>query len=337
VSLALTILLAACVAAIATRLAIPWLQCYGAVAHENARTMHRGAVPKGGGALLLAAAGLAVFAAPTEMPAGDIGYVVLAGTLILAAVSWRDDVGHVPAWIRLPIHIAIALWFVLALPQEARVFQGWLPFAADRAIAAIALAWMMNLYNFMDGINAITGAETISISIGYVLIALLATHTLPFTPLAAALIGASAGFLVWNARTKPLVFLGDTGSVPLGFLMGVLMLDLAVRGYWAAALILPAYYFADASLTLLRRIANGERPWEAHKTHAYQRAGETLGHLPVVARIVAANAVLIAAASLSLAQPLSAMLVAGLTVTILLANLKTAAQPRSSDSDPSRP
>lgn len=327
--------IAALVAALLTRLAIPWLERQGAVAHENARTMHSGAVPKGGGLALLVAAAVAIivtgFAAGGDWPPRSL----IGGTVALAILSWRDDVGDLPAVVRFCVHLAVAAWAVLSLPDDARVFQGYLPHAADRLLAVIALGWMMNLFNFMDGINAIAGAEMIAIAAGYLALGLVTAAALLFATLAAALIGASAGFLIWNARARPLVFLGDVGSVPLGYLAGVLMIDLAVAGHWAAALILPAYFLLDATLTLLRRVAAGERPWQAHRSHAYQRAARAIGaHLPVVAWISLANALLIVAALASVSHPAAAIVAAVAILAALMLKLERAGRSRSSDSGP---
>ena len=181
-----------------------------------------------------------------------------AGLVIAAAVSWRDDVTPLAPAIRLPLHFLAAACLVLALPGDARIFQGLLPLALDRALGVLLLAGFMNFFNFMDGINGLAGSEAVAIAGGYLLLT-ITTIGLAYAPLAAALLGASIGFLVWNLREKALVFLGDVGSVPLGLLTGALMIDLAVNGYWPAALILPSYFLADAALTLAKRLLRGEK------------------------------------------------------------------------------
>ncbi|MEQ1717310.1 MAG: glycosyltransferase family 4 protein, partial [Hyphomicrobium sp.] len=296
-NLFLTALLAFAAAALLTRAMIPWLAAQGAVATENNRTMHTGVVPKGGGLALLIAMVLALLVLILSSgifsgTSGGLPMPLAVGLMLAAAVSWRDDIRPLPAQIRLPIHFAAAACFVLSLPGEARVFQGLLPYAGDRALAILALAGFMNFFNFMDGINGIAGAEAVAIAGGYLVLAAAAAVALPFAPLAAALLGATAGCLVWNLRErgKALVFMGDVGSVPLGFLTGALMIDLASRGQWAAAVILPSYFLTDAGVTLVRRVLNGEKVWEAHRSHFYQRAAEAVGaHLPVVWRVSAAN------------------------------------------------
>lgn len=304
-------------AAILTKVMISWLASRGALAHENDRTMHAGVIPKGGGLALLIAA-LAVTAllfSPGEIPAP-----LATGLFLVAAVSWRDDVQPLPARVRLPVHFLAAAILVFSLPENARVLQGLLPYWPDRILALIALTWMMNLFNFMDGINGIAGMEAVAIGAGYLLIGAATSWNISLAPLAAAIMGASAGFLVWNLRNKASVFMGDIGSVPLGYLTGAMMIDLAVHGHWAAALIIPAYFLADATLTLLRRFAGGEKVWEAHKTHFYQRAAQAYGrHLPVVWRMSAGNMSLLACALWSLAAPWASLTAAAVVVVCLLA------------------
>jgi len=133
---------------------------------------------------------------------------------------------------------------------------------------------------------------------------------------------AALGFLVWN-WSPARIFLGDVGSVPLGYVLGFLLNRLALGGQWQAALILPAYFLADASITLLRRLLRGERVWQAHREHFYQRAVQQgLGHDAVVLRVVAADIVLIACAwAAARGWGFVALGVAALTVLALLAEL----------------
>jgi UDP-N-acetylmuramyl pentapeptide phosphotransferase/UDP-N-acetylglucosamine-1-phosphate transferase len=105
--------------------------------------------------------------------------------------------------------------------------------------------------------------------------------------------GAAIGFLVWN-WSPARIFLGDVGSVPLGYVLGFLLLDLAVRGHWRIALILPLYFLADATITLARRLLRGERVWQAHREHFYQQGvRRDLGHAAVVKRVIAADLLLV--------------------------------------------
>jgi UDP-N-acetylmuramyl pentapeptide phosphotransferase/UDP-N-acetylglucosamine-1-phosphate transferase len=127
---------------------------------------------------------------------------------------------------------------------------------------------------------------------------------------------------VWN-WSPARIFLGDVGSAPLGYLLGFLLLDLALRGFWKVALILPLYFLADATITLIRRLLRGERVWQAHREHYYQRAVQGgLDHATVVRCVIAADVLLIgcgwAAENGQSALPLAASLA---IVAILLVTL----------------
>jgi UDP-N-acetylmuramyl pentapeptide phosphotransferase/UDP-N-acetylglucosamine-1-phosphate transferase len=219
--------------------------------------------------------------------------------VLLAMVSWRDDLGHVPARWRLLAQI-LAVAAGLAVLDGDPVFQGLLPPWLDLVAAALAWIWFVNLTNFMDGIDGITGVEAASIGIGLALVGAPAAPAL-------ILVSASLGFLRWNWHPARL-FMGDVGSVPLGYLLGALLLMLAKGGAWAAALILPAYYLADATWTLVRRLLERKRVWEAHREHFYQQAvqrGWSHGRVALTVGIV--NGGLVILALISIEHPWSAL------------------------------
>ncbi len=319
----ITVVLAFGLASVGTFLFIRWLEARRIVAVENHRTMHSGTVPTGGGWPLL---GAALVAAALLWPIEGGLLVLAAAAGLLALVSWADDVAAVSPAVRLSVHLCAAATAVVALPEGGLVFQGALPLVLDRLVAIVALAWFMNLYNFMDGIDGIAGVETVTIAAGYLAVTTAAGTPSPFEGLALAIAGATLGFLVWNWAPAR-IFLGDVGSVPLGFLTGALMLDLAIRTSLAAALILPLYFAADATLTLLARLARGEKPWEPHRDHAYQRAARGLAsHAAVTTRVLIVNSLLVIVAVLALSAPVPAFLLAALIVGALLANLERASR-----------
>ena len=182
--------------------------------------------------------------------------------------------------------------------------------------------WFVNLVNFMDGLDLMTVAEAVPITGAIVLLRWLGEVPWPATIIAAALGGAMLGFAPFN-RPVARVFLGDVGSLPIGLLLGWCLLQLALQQHFAAALLLPLYYLADATLTLLKRIARREPFWAAHRTHFYQRAtdnGFTVSR--VVAEVFALNATLavLALASIWLGSAVVdvALLAAGAAVVALL-------------------
>ncbi len=211
---------------------------------------------------------------------------VVVGALFLAALCAIDDWRELsPAW-RLPAQATAVGFGVFALPPPPALLS--LPPFLTLALLALAWLWFLNLFNFMDGIDGLAGSEAAFLGFGLSLLA-------PEAPalFASALAGAALGFLYWN-WSPARIFLGDVGSVPIGYLLGFLLLDLALAGGFLAALILPLYFLADASLTLARRLLRGERIWKAHREHFYQRAVEKgLAHAAVVRRVLAADLLLL--------------------------------------------
>jgi UDP-N-acetylmuramyl pentapeptide phosphotransferase/UDP-N-acetylglucosamine-1-phosphate transferase len=261
----------------------------------NERSSHQVPVPRGGGIAVMAAvlpawllyAGLADEASSALQP-------LAFGALGLTMLSFEDDRRTLPPLLRLIVQaaaVAVGLW---TLGAGGPVFQGWLPPWLDRAAAGFLWLWFVNLYNFMDGIDGITGVETASLGIGLALLPLLGVATSPVPPLILA--AAAIGFLGWNWHPAR-IFLGDAGSVPLGFLMGGLLIEAAQAGAWAAVLILPLYYSVDATYTLIARACRGERLWQAHRQHFYQRAVQGgWSHARVAASVLGLDLVLVALA-----------------------------------------
>jgi UDP-N-acetylmuramyl pentapeptide phosphotransferase/UDP-N-acetylglucosamine-1-phosphate transferase len=298
---------------------IGWLHRRAIMDIPNDRSSHVEITPRGGGIATTAGMllGLAAWIAghpDAVMP------LMLLGIAALALVSWLDDRrGGLPVGIRLGAQ-AICVGLLLALlPETATVTQGLVPAWLERVVLFFAWMWFTNLFNFMDGINGITGVEMVTIGLGAAVVAVLRHDGHGAVP---ALIAAAAGlgFLPWNWG-KAKVFLGDVGSVPAGYVLGGLLLALAQSGDWAAALILPMYYWVDATVTLLRRLLRGEKVWQAHRSHFYQQGARKLGsHAAAAGRIAVLNLLLIvlAAASTHSWQAAVAAVLAALTATAVL-------------------
>ncbi|HDR9585140.1 TPA: glycosyltransferase family 4 protein [Burkholderia stabilis] len=260
----------ACVAVLAgllkTRLA--WRL---AIDTPNWRSLHTIPVPRVGGWGIVPAA----VAASLVVGAGSrIGYA-LAGMAALAVLSFIDDRRGLPASIRFAVHFVVAGVFVWSL----RTGNGlWAVI-----ILGVATVWMTNLYNFMDGLDGLAGGMALFGFAAYAWAA--AGHASELAVIAAALAGAALGFLVFNFHPAK-IFLGDVGSIPLGFMAGALGLYGWRNGVWP--LWYPAIVFspfiADASLTLAKRAIRKEKIWEAHREHYYQRLVRMgMGHRPIAA------------------------------------------------------
>ena len=295
------------------------------LAHANGRSMHQVPTPVGGGwaivpPVLLV---LALFPPPDQ---GVAARMVAAGGAFLALLSWIDDRRQLSGSVRFAAQ-ALAVTTVLALspPQMVVFFDQW-PLWADRLLVALCWLWFINLFNFMDGIDGLAGMETLFIATGLLLINLLPGGDAATRLLLVVLAGAVAGFLPYNWPPAR-IFLGDVGAVPLGFLLGWLLMRLAAEGHLAAAFLLPGYFLADASFTLLRRILWGEAFWRPHREHFYQRAARGLNsHARVLWRLMPVNAALLALALMSLRWPLAAFIAGVGVVAGALVMLKRAAK-----------
>jgi len=223
----------------------------------NDRSLHAQPVPRTGG--LAVVAGVAVACALAQPGVA----VTLGAALALAAVSFADDLLGLPTLARLAAHLAAAsvvLAFELGYAEPVLF-----------TILLLTIAWYTNLYNFMDGSDGLAGGMAV-IGFGAYAIAAHLSGAGPFAALCASVAAAAAGFLVFNFPPARL-FMGDAGSVPLGFLAGALGVVGWSRGYWPIwfPLLVFAPFVCDATLTLLRRALRRERVWQAHRDHYYQR------------------------------------------------------------------
>ena len=297
-----------------------------ALARPNARSSHKIPTPQGGGIAVLAATFAGVLAgAALASIAPDMLlalWPLAAAVVLLAAIGAGDDIFHIPVGPRLILQFAAVGLVLAALPDDARVLPQ-LPWWFERAALLIGGVYVVNLVNFMDGIDWMTVAEVVPVTAGLCGLFWLGASPLRDAVIAAALLGAVAGFAPFN-RPVAKLFLGDVGSLPIGLLMFWLLLQLATRGHVAAALLLPLYYLADATVTLGRRFAKGENVLQAHRSHFYQRAtdlGFSVGQ--VVARVFAVNLVLAALAivSVSDSSSWSPIIALGLGIAIVAALL----------------
>jgi len=292
----LAIAIAALISALITWTSRPLLQRY-ALARPNARSSHRIPTPQGAGiaviaATIIVACGWAAWANVAIPP------VLVIATIVIALVGLADDIVSLPVLVRLVLQAACVGAVVFTAPDDARIVQA-LPLALERGLIVLAGVWFVNLVNFMDGLDLMTVAEVVPVTAALLLLGLFGEIPRPAGSIAMALCGAMLGFAPFN---KPVakVFLGDVGSLPIGLLLGWCLLELAWRGQPAAALLLPAYYLADSTITLFRRIARREQFWSAHRSHFYQRATDNGFTVPrVISEVFALNLVLAALAILT--------------------------------------
>ena len=295
-----------------------------ALAHPNVRSSHKTPTPQGGGiAVIAATVGVVVACVLFGVPGlgGEALWLVLTATVFIALVGAIDDIRPIAVMPRLLLQVAGVAIVLAALPVDLRVVP-LLPYWLERALLGLAILWFVNLVNFMDGIDWMTVAEVVPLTSGLVLFGLMAALPRDAMIVALALCGAMIGFAPVN-RPVARLFLGDVGSLPIGLLLGWLLVVLAGTGHFAAALLLPLYYLADATITLLRRLANGEPILQAHRSHFYQRAMDGgFSIYQVVGRVFLLNIALIGLAVTTLLTTSyllhAAALIAGCVLVALL-------------------
>jgi UDP-N-acetylmuramyl pentapeptide phosphotransferase/UDP-N-acetylglucosamine-1-phosphate transferase len=295
-----------------------------ALARPNARSSHKVPTPQGGGVAVIVSVLLVTGVAfallcVRSLPLVEIATVFSAVALI-AFVGAVDDIRTIEVAPRLLLQAVAVAAVIAAIPHDATVLP-FLPWWIERTLLLVGGIWFLNLVNFMDGIDWMTVAEILPVSAGLVILGFLGA--LPSYGIVAALavFGATLGFAPFN-RPVARLFLGDVGSLPLGLLIGWLLLLVAARGHLAAALLLPLYYLADATVTLIRRLLRGERVWQAHRTHFYQRATDN-GHSvqAVVAGVLLINVALVGLAILTVVTASWTLSCAALAIGALVVGL----------------
>lgn len=261
----------------------------------NARSSHSKVTPRGGGLAVVATfSGSIAFLAYAKFVDLRLAASLLGGGLLVALVGLADDYKSVPAGWRLAVHFAAAAWAMAFLggasrmqPAAAVVTLGW----AGRIFTGLAIVWAINLFNFMDGIDGIAGAEAAFVAAAGSGVCAASGGAAAVPAAGFVLAGSCLGFLVWNWPPAK-IFLGDVGSGFLGYCLAVLTLaatrDTPADGcVW---IILMGVFLVDATVTLSRRAARGARVHEAHRSHAYQHLARRWGsHLKVTLAVNAIN------------------------------------------------
>ena len=300
----------------ATGLILRVLKTQGIVDRPNERSSHEVPTPRGGGLAVIVVLLVAWVLSLGDNVASHQWLII--ATIFIGFISWIDDLrGLSPALRLISQFIAVSMVFWL-MPSSALYFHGLIPFWLDNLIAILLWVWFLNLFNFMDGIDGITAVESSGIGLGVFLLMTIGGAQMVHGLLGLSVAAAALGFLWWNWQPAK-IFLGDVGSVPLGFLLGWLLLEILASPIWPAALILPLYYLADATITLIRRALRGEKVWRAHREHYYQQAAKRgLSHGQISLCIAATNIILIGLAVLSITHPVPAIIVAVILVGGLL-------------------
>ncbi len=319
--------------ALLTLILLPVVRQYsldrGLVDLPGLRRSHDRPIPRGGGLAIVSATVLGVAAGPWQEP---LLLVFILGFVASSLLGWIDDHDSLPVGWRLTVQASIAIaalaWLgpVESISLAAHSFQAAMVWSM---LAVIALIWLMNLFNFMDGADGLAASQTLISALLFAFV--FWTRAEPVAAwLALMLAGSSAAFLAWNWPPARL-FLGDSGSLPLGWGMGILALAGTLSGAIAVlhAFIIVSPFVVDATLTLVRRVAVGERWYTAHRSHAYQCLIRTgWSHREVLRLWWGINLLLVVPAALLVAGKPALDLAVGLPLACLLGSFWFVAQKR---------
>ena len=265
--------------AVGSGLLTGWIRRYavsrGILDVPNARSSHKQVTPRGGGAAIVLVSMLAfVSLVARDWNEWPLFVSLVVGGAMVALVGFLDDRRPVSPGIRIAAHFAAATLAVGLmgglgdLQWGTHVVQsGWL----GNVLAVFGIVWVINLFNFMDGIDGIAGSEAVFVTLAGSLLPVFSGSTGATSLAGIAVAGSTAGFLFWNWPPAR-IFMGDVGSGYLGLMIAVLALSAGHENPVAiwVWLVLGGSFFVDATITLLRRVARGEKAYEAHRTHSYQ-------------------------------------------------------------------
>lgn len=270
----------------------------GMVAEITERHSHTFPTPHGGGALIVLVAipigGLALVFAGTGQSAPLWQFVMMGAGLIVGATGWIEDRIGLKNSVRLIAQFAAVCLPAILLPPMFDIIPIWL----EKIVVIVAWVWFINLFNFMDGADGVAGSEAVFLA------SALAVLSPGLAPLALVVAGTSLGFLRVNWRPARL-FLGDTGSTWLGYMLGGLLL-LSVASDAGRLILpmatLPLVFCADATWTVISRTLRGFRPWLPHNEFWFHRAlASGLRHDQLALAVAGLNFLLFTIAALSLA------------------------------------
>jgi len=220
-------------------------------------------------------------------------FMALMGAAVIATLGLVDDLQHLDLKWRLPIQLLAATWSVWWLGDVPSIDMGWWQLPTSwllNGLAVVALVWLLNLYNFMDGIDGLAGSELIYVNLVSLFLVINSGDQV-VAVLSATLTAAGAGFLFWNWPPAK-VFMGDVGSGFIGFSLGILALLSMHHGsltVWTWLLLL-GVFIVDTTVTLIRRSLNGEKWYQGHANHAYQNAARRYkSHSKVTITVIVIN------------------------------------------------
>ena len=307
-----------------TKLLIYAMPKFGIVDVPSQRRSHNKVTPRGGGLAFVLIYSI-LLPAFEYFRIGSIedSIIILQIFIPISVVSFWDDTSHVIIPIRLLVHFLCSCLAIMWLIHPNSILHYYeIPIYLDLVIGTLALLTFLNIYNFMDGIDGITVSQSLHYSLTILLLCFIRYDIIPNVDMVivtAVIIGGwSLGFICFNWQPAR-IFLGDVGSISLGFLIGICLLTIASASVklFAACVIASLYYIADGGITILIRAVKGEKIWEPHLQHFFQKSvSKGRSHKRTVKRIMKCNFLLMLLAVHSLYYPVISIIAAILVVMI---------------------
>ena len=291
----------------------------GIISNPNYRTLHESPIPRGGGVVFSILFILAIFLIWPYLKLSDNLFLILGvGGSVATLFGFIDDIMDIRARIKLTIQLLLSGWTVYLLNLDSLLLMNWIPIPITITICLFFMVWMMNAYNFMDGVDGMAASGAIFSSLTLALVLFLTDNSVELIPIFILIAATVSGFLIFNWPPAT-IFMGDAGSVFLGYIFGSLLIFTILNGYLSIWnwLIVFGYFFADSTVTQIVRVILIKKWYLAHQSHAYQNLARITGsHLKVTSRVTLYNIIWILPIAIwSALQPEMEILAAILAVT----------------------
>jgi UDP-N-acetylmuramyl pentapeptide phosphotransferase/UDP-N-acetylglucosamine-1-phosphate transferase len=306
------------------------LSLWGIVDKPDDRRAHTRVTPRGGGLFIVIIFTISFIS--FEYSVNNIlknSVTLIPIFLSIATISFLDDLKPINVFVRLIIHLCCTGLSVFLFLWPAPLFQQILPLNIDFIITVILFTAFLNIYNFLDGIDGMTATESIHLSITILILCILEYDIIINVDMimiaALILLSCSISFLIFNWHPAS-IFLGDVGSISLGFLLGLCLLLISASSIYLfiSSIIASLYYIADGGLTILLRLVNKEKIWEPHLQHFFQKAVKN-GMKPqqIIKRVITCNFLLMLLAINALYYPIISLIlgifIVSMTLSIFIA------------------
>jgi Fuc2NAc and GlcNAc transferase len=293
------------------------------IAIKNHRTLHSFSIPKGGGIVFSILFVISIFLILWNWQLeNEIVWILGVGGLVATLFGFLDDIINIRARIKLIFQLLLSGWTVYWLYVNNLLLLDWMPIFVIIIALLFFMVWMMNAYNFMDGVDGMAASGAIFYSSTLALVLFLTNSSSEFIPIFILIVATVSGFIVFNWPPAT-IFMGDAGSVFLGYIFGSLLLVTVLNGdlsIWSWLTVF-GYFFADTTVTQIARVVLIKQWYLAHRSHAYQNlARVTNSHLKITGGVTLYNLVWVLPLVLwSALQPEMGMITAILSIAPAMA------------------